>query len=106
MATPGIALEHLARRALEGEVKELNLVVKSDAQGALEAVVAALQKIEDPVVTIKVVGSGVGAPSDSDVLLASVSNAIIVCFNLKPTPASERAAEKARVEVRYYDVIY
>jgi translation initiation factor IF-2 len=106
MATPRITLEDLARRALEGEVKELNLVVKADAQGALEAVVAALQKIEDPVVTIKVVGSGVGAPSDSDVLLASVSNAIIVCFNLKPTPAAERAAEKARVEVRYYDVIY
>jgi len=105
-STPRITLEDLARRAQEGEVKELNLVVKSDAQGALEAVVAALQKIEDPVVQIKVVGSGVGAPSDSDVLLASVSNAIIVCFNLKPTPAAERAAEKARVEVRYYDVIY
>jgi translation initiation factor IF-2 len=105
-ATPRITLEDLARRAQEGEVKELNLVVKSDAQGTLEAVVAALQKIEDPVVAIKVVGSGVGAPSDSDVLLASVSNAIIVCFNLKATAAAERAAEKARVEVRYYDVIY
>src|SRR5205823_3562270 len=77
-ATPRITLEDLARRAQEGEVKELNLVVKSDAQGTLEAVVAALQKIEDPVVQIKIVGSGVGAPSDSDVLLASVSNAIIV----------------------------
>ena len=104
--TPRITLEDLARRAKEGEVKELSLVVKADAQGTLEAVLAALQKIEDPVVAIKVVGQGVGAVSDSDLLLASVSSAIIVCFNLKPTPASTAAAERAKVEVRYYDVIY
>ena len=104
--TPRITLEELARRAKEGEVKELSLVVKADAQGALEAVLSALQKIEDPVVAIKIVGQGVGAVSDSDLLLAGVSNAIIVCFNLKPTPAAEKAAEKAKVEVRYYDVIY
>jgi translation initiation factor IF-2 len=103
---PRITLEELARRAKEGEVKELSLVVKADAQGTLEAVLAALQKIEDPVVAIKVVGQGVGAVSDSDLLLASVSNAIIVCFNLKPTPASTAAAERHKVEVRYYDVIY
>ena len=72
----------------------------------LEALLAALQKIEDPVVAIKIVGQGVGQVSDSDLLLAGVSNAIIVCFNLKATPASQAAAEKAKVEVRYYDVIY
>jgi translation initiation factor IF-2 len=105
-ATPRITLEELARRATEGEVKELNLVIKADAQGSLEALRGALQKIEDPVVAIKVVGEGVGAVTDSDVLLASVSNAIIVCFNLKPTPAAEKAAEREKVEVRYYDVIY
>jgi translation initiation factor IF-2 len=103
---PRITLEELARRAKEGEVKELSLVVKADAQGTLEAVLAALQKIEDPVVAIKIVGQGVGAVSDSDLLLASVSNAIIVCFNLKSTPASQAASERAKVEVRYYDVIY
>ncbi len=103
---PRITLEELARRAKEGEVKELSLVVKADAQGTLEALLAALQKIEDPVVAIKIVGQGVGAVSDSDLLLAGVSNAIIVCFNLKPTPASTAAAERAKVEVRYYDVIY
>jgi translation initiation factor IF-2 len=103
---PRITLEDLARRAKEGEVKELSLVVKADAQGTLEAVLAALQKIEDPVVAIKIVGQGVGAVSDSDLLLASVSSAIIVCFNLKATPASTAAAERAKVEVRYYDVIY
>jgi translation initiation factor IF-2 len=103
---PRITLEELARRAKEGEVKELSLVVKADAQGTLEAVLSALQKIEDPVVAIKVVGQGVGAVSDSDLLLAGVSNAIIICFNLKPTPAAVAAAERAKVEVRYYDVIY
>jgi len=103
---PRITLEDLARRAKEGEVKELSLVVKADAQGTLEALLTALQKIEDPVVAIKIVGQGVGAVSDSDLLLASVSSAIIVCFNLKPTPASTAAAERAKVEVRYYDVIY
>jgi translation initiation factor IF-2 len=103
---PRITLEDLARRAKEGEVKELSLVVKADAQGTLEALLAALQKIEDPVVAIKIVGQGVGAVSDADLLLASVSSAIIVCFNLKPTPAQTAAAERAKVEVRYYDVIY
>ncbi|HVD46141.1 MAG TPA: translation initiation factor IF-2 [Candidatus Limnocylindria bacterium] len=103
---PRITLEELARRAKEGEVKELSLVVKADAQGTLEAVLSALQKIEDPVVAIKIVGQGVGAVSDSDLLLASVSNAIIICFNLKATPAAVAAAERAKVEVRYYDVIY
>jgi translation initiation factor IF-2 len=105
-SAPRVTLEELARRAQAGETKELNLVVKADAQGSLEAVRTAIQKIEDPVVAIKIVGEGVGAPTDSDVLLASVSNAIIVCFNLKATPAADRAAEKEKVEVRYYDVIY
>jgi translation initiation factor IF-2 len=103
---PRVTLEELARQAKEGAVKELNLVVKADAQGTLEAVLQALQKIEDPVVTIKVVGQGVGAVNDSDLLLASVSSAIILGFNLKPTPAGDRAAEREKVEVRYYDVIY
>ncbi len=105
-AAPRVTLEELARRAREGEVKELNLFVKADAQGTLEALLNALGKIEDPVVQIKIVGQGVGPVLEGDILLASVSNAIIVCFNLKPTPASERAAEREKVEVRYYDVIY
>ncbi|MBO0682119.1 MAG: translation initiation factor IF-2 [Candidatus Dormibacteraeota bacterium] len=103
---PRLTLEEVARRAQEGEAKELNLVVKADAQGTLEAVLSALQKIEDPVVSIKVVGQGVGAVNESDVLLADVSSAIIVGFNLKGTPTSDRAAEREKVEVRYYDVIY
>ncbi len=105
-AAPRVTLEELARRAQQGEAKELNLVVKADAQGSLEAVLSSLQKIQDPVVKISVVGSGVSAVADSDVLLASVSNAIILGFNLKPTPAAERAAEREKVEVRYYDIIY
>jgi translation initiation factor IF-2 len=103
---PRVTLEELARRAKEGAVKELNLVVKADAPGALEAVLSSLEKIEDPVVTIKVVGQGVGPVNDSDLLLASVSSAIVLGFNLKSTPASERAADREKVEVRYYDIIY
>jgi translation initiation factor IF-2 len=103
---PRVTLEELARRAKEGDVKELNLVVKADAQGTLEAVLNSLEKIEDPVVTIKVVGQGVGPVNDSDLLLASVSSAIVLGFNLKSTPAADRAAEREKVEVRYYDVIY
>ncbi|HEX6489257.1 MAG TPA: translation initiation factor IF-2 [Candidatus Dormibacteraeota bacterium] len=105
-AAPRLTLEELARRSREGESKELDLVVKADAQGTLEAVINALGKVEAGEVAVKIVGQGVGAVNDSDVLLASVSNAIIVCFNLKSTPASEKAAEKEKVEVRYYDVIY
>jgi translation initiation factor IF-2 len=105
-AAPRVTLEELARRTREGESKELNLVVKADAQGSLEAVVGSLAKVEAGEVAVKLVGQGVGPVSDSDLLLASVSNAIIVCFNLRPNQASERAAEKQKVEVRYYDVIY
>ena len=105
-SAPRVTLEELARRTREGESKELNLVVKADAQGSLEAVAGALAKLETGEVVVKNVGQGVGAVSDADLLLASVSNAIIVCFNLRPTPASEKAAERQKVEVRYYDVIY
>jgi translation initiation factor IF-2 len=103
---PRLTLEELGRRAQESEVKELNLVVKADMQGTLEAVLASLQKIEDPVVTIKVVGSGVGAINESDVLLASVSHAIIIGFNSKPNTPAEKTAEREQVEVRTYDIIY
>ena len=103
---PRLTLEELARRAQAGEVKELNLVVKSDMQGTLEAVLGSIQKIEDPVVTIKVVGSGVGAINESDVLLAGVSGAIMVGFNVRANAAAERAAEREKVEIRSYDVIY
>src|SRR5438270_1171814 len=101
-AAPRVTLEELARRTREGEAKELSLVVKADAQGTLEAVVNALGKVEAAEVAVKIVGQGVGVVSDSDVLLASVSNAIIVCFNLRSTPAADKAAEREKVEVRYY----
>ncbi|MFZ0217255.1 MAG: translation initiation factor IF-2, partial [Candidatus Dormiibacterota bacterium] len=103
---PRLTLEELGRRAQEGEVKELNLVVKADMQGTQEAVLSSLHKIEDPVVTIKVVGSGVGAINESDVLLADVSSAIIIGFNVRANGAAERTAEREHVEIREYDIIY
>ncbi|HZU18391.1 MAG TPA: translation initiation factor IF-2 [Candidatus Dormibacteraeota bacterium] len=99
-------LEELARRAREGEAKELNLVVKADAQGTLEAVRTALGRIADPGVAIRIVGQGVGMVNESDVLLASVSNATILGFNVRATSAAERMAEREKVEIRTYDVIY
>ncbi len=99
-------LEELARRAREGEAKELNLVVKADAQGTLEAVRTALTRIADPAVTIRIVGQGVGMVNESDVLLASVSSATILGFNVRATSAAERMAEREKVEIRSYDVIY
>ncbi|MBO0746297.1 MAG: translation initiation factor IF-2, partial [Candidatus Dormibacteraeota bacterium] len=103
---PRLTLEELGRRAQESEVKELNLVVKADMQGTLEAVISSLQKVEDPVVTIKVVGSGVGAINESDVLLASVSRATIIGFNSKANVPAEKTAEREHVEIRSYDIIY
>jgi translation initiation factor IF-2 len=103
---PRLTLEELGRRAQEGEVKELNLVVKADMQGTLEAVLGSLQKVEDPVVAVKTVGSGVGTINESDVLLADVSRAIIVGFNVGANSAAERAADREKVEIRQYDVIY
>ncbi|MGH7922075.1 MAG: translation initiation factor IF-2 [Candidatus Dormibacteraceae bacterium] len=103
---PRLTLEELGRRAQESEVKELNLVVKADMQGTLEAVLASLQKIEDPVVTIKVVGSGVGAINESDVLLADVSSATILGFNVRANGPAEKTAEREHVEIRSYDIIY
>jgi translation initiation factor IF-2 len=105
-SAPRLTLEELARRAQAGEVKELNLVVKADMPGTLEAVLGSIRKIEDPVVTIKSVGSGVGAINESDVLLASVSSAILIGFNVRANGAAERAAERDKVEIRSYDVIY
>ncbi|MGH7869141.1 MAG: translation initiation factor IF-2, partial [Candidatus Dormibacteraceae bacterium] len=104
--TPRLTLEELSRRAKAGEVKDLNLVVKADMQGTLEAVLGSIEKITDPVVTIKVVGSGVGAINESDILLAGVSSAIMIGFNTRVSAAAERAAEHEKVEIRSYDIIY
>jgi translation initiation factor IF-2 len=92
--------------AVEGETKTLNLVLKAEANGSLEALRGQLLKIEDPNVKIRIVGEGVGAVSESDVNLAAVSSAIVIGFNVRPDERARAAAEEHGVDIRYYDVVY
>jgi len=101
-----ITLEDLQKQLSAGGLKELNLIVKADIQGSVEAIRASLEKIEHPEVGVKFISLGVGAVGDSDVLLASASKAIIVAFNVKTDPAAIRLAEVEHVEIREYRVIY
>ena len=87
-------------------MKSLNLVLKAEANGSLEALRSQVTKIEDPTVKIKVVGEGVGAVSESDVNLAAVTDAIVIGFNVRPDDHARAAAEEQGVDVRFYDVVY
>jgi len=101
-----ITLADLASQVAEGKTKSLNLVLKAEANGSLEALRGQMAKLEDPNVTIKVVGEGVGAISESDVNLAAVTDAIVIGFNVHPDERARAAAEEQGVDVRYYDVVY
>ena len=101
-----VTLEDLFAQIQEGEMKELNIIVKADVQGSAEAVKASLEKISNEEVRVKVIHAGVGAISENDVLLASTSNAIIVGFNVRPDPVAAASAARAKVDMRMYRVIY
>ncbi|MBD0289637.1 MAG: translation initiation factor IF-2 [Thermoleophilia bacterium] len=102
----GISLEDLFSRIEAGAVQELNVVVKADVQGSIEAVTGELAKIEHPEVRVEVIHTGIGAISESDVMLASASNAIVVGFNVRPNTEARALAEREGVDVRTYRVIY
>ena len=101
-----VTLENLFAHMQEGNMKALNIIVKADVQGSAEAVKASLLKLSNDEVQVKVIHSGVGAVNESDVLLASTSNAIIVGFNVRPEAAAAAAATRAGVEIRTYRIIY
>ena len=101
-----VTLDNLFSSLQEGETKELNIVVKADVQGSVEAVTQNLEKLSNEEVRVKVIHGGVGAINDSDVMLAGVSNAIIVGFNVRPDSGAQAAAERDGVEMRMYRVIY
>ena len=101
-----ISLDDLFKQIQEGEVKELNLIIKGDVQGSVEALQEAVMKLKLEEVKIKVLHSGTGAISESDVMLASASNAIIIGFNVRPDANARRLAEREQVDVRLYRVIY
>ncbi len=101
-----VSLDDLFQRIKEGEIKELDIVVKADVQGTIEALKASLEKIKNDEVKVAVVHAGVGAITESDVMLASAANALIIGFNVRPDANARKAAETEKVDVRTYRVIY
>ncbi len=101
-----VTLDDLFLRIQEGEIRDLNLVVKADVQGSIEALKDALDKMKQDEVHINVIHSGVGGITESDVMLATASDAIIIGFNVRPLPEARQLAEKEKVDLRMYRVIY
>ena len=101
-----VSLEDLFSQIQAGEMKNLNIIVKADVQGSVEAVKASLEKLSNDEVRVRVIHGGVGAINESDVMLASTSQAIIVGFNVRPDNAARDSAARAHVDMRMYRVIY
>ena len=102
----GISLETIFSEMQEGAVQDLNIVIKADVDGSVEAAVSELQKIQHPEVRVNVIHTGVGGISENDVMLATASSAMIVGFNVRPNAEARASAEREGVEIRTYDVIY
>ena len=101
-----MSLEDLYSKMQEGNLKDLNLIIKADVQGSVEAVKASLLKLSNEEVVVKCIHSGVGAINESDVILASASNAIIIGFNIRPDNQAKDVADREKVDIRLYKVIY
>ncbi|WP_226674166.1 translation initiation factor IF-2 [Rossellomorea aquimaris] len=101
-----VSLENLFEQMKQGEMKDLNLVLKADVQGSVEALAASLMKIEVEGVNIRIIHTGVGAINESDITLASASNAIVIGFNVRPDVNAKRTAEAEGVEIRLHRIIY
>jgi translation initiation factor IF-2 len=103
---PRITMEDLHQQIVEGKIHELNLIIKADVQGSIQAVQEAFNKLETDRVRVKIIHDAVGGITESDILLASASNAIIIGFNVRPTFKAESMAAKEKVDVRLYSIIY
>ena len=101
-----MSLDDLFSQIQSGDVKELDIIVKADVQGSVEAVKQSLVKLSNDEVVVKIIHGGVGAINESDVTLASASNAIIIGFNVRPDPTAKVTAENEGVDIRLYKVIY
>ena len=101
-----ITLDNLFSQMEEGNLKTLNLIVKADVQGSVEAVKQSMEKLHNEEVKVRVIHAAPGAVNESDVTLAKVSNAIIIAFNVRPIPAAKEMAEKEEVEIKQYSIIY
>jgi len=101
-----VTLEQLFSQIREGEVKELNLIIKGDVQGSVEALTQSLEKLKNENVKVKIIHAGVGTVTESDIMLANTAGAIIIAFNVRPSTAITSMAEREKVEIRTYRVIY
>jgi translation initiation factor IF-2 len=101
-----VSLEDLFSRIQQGEIKDFNVIVKADVQGTAEAIKSSLEKLSNDEVRVRVIHSGVGAISESDVMLADTSGAVIVGFNVRPDNVARESAARAKVDIRLYRVIY
>jgi translation initiation factor IF-2 len=101
-----VTLDDLFSKIKEGEIKELNIVLKADVQGSVEAIRQSLERLSNEEVRVKVIHGGVGGIGEGDIMLASASNAIIFGFNVRPDPMAKRIAEKENVDIRLYRIIY
>ena len=105
-ATTKVTLDNLFSKMEAGDLKVLNLIVKADVQGSVEAIKQSMEKLSNEEVVVKVIHAAAGAVTESDVTLAKVSNAIIIAFNVRPMPTAKDMAEKEEVEIKQYSVIY
>ena len=105
-ASARVTLDNLFESLKEGELKEVNVIIKADVQGSAEALAASLKKIDVEGVRVKIVHSAVGAINESDVTLAAASNAIIIGFNVRPTPQAKQQASTEEVDIRLHRIIY
>lgn len=101
-----LSLDGLFSQIKAGEIKELNIIVKADVQGSVEAVKQSLEKLTNEEVAVRIIHGGVGAVNESDVILASASNAIVIGFNVRPDNAAKETADREKVDIRLYRVIY
>ncbi|MDO5359721.1 MAG: translation initiation factor IF-2, partial [Jeotgalicoccus sp.] len=101
-----VSLDNLFEQMKEGEMKDLNIIIKGDAQGSVEALAASLMKIDVEGVNVRIIHTGVGAINESDVTLANASSAIIIGFNVRPDVNAKRAAEQSQIDMRLHRIIY
>jgi translation initiation factor IF-2 len=101
-----VSLDTLFEHMKQGEMKDLNLIIKADVQGSVEALAAALQKLDVEGVNVRIIHTGVGAINESDITLAAASNGIVIGFNVRPDNNAKRAAESEKVDIRLHRIIY
>jgi len=101
-----VSLDDLFERIKEGEIKDLNIIIKADGRGSIEALAQSLEKLDTDEVRISIIHSGVGGISENDIMLASASNAIVIGFNVRPNLNAIDSAKKEEVDIRTYRVIY